>query len=206
MLTSVKDAAPLPVTSQEEKELRRVYDMLCDFQRKCPLEQERKDLITWQESTKAKIASSSNPKLNVDRIESSNSATQSRIEELSQQIADIDNNPTKKISVGDVMEVMKVLKQKITKKEVEEMIWECDEDLDQCLNWEEFKLMFTRNIMDKTGLEPSRMVRTTRCLFQHASLSSSLKIQYNLTQFLIYDHNRNWHVSVDETMNMLYAR
>ena len=30
--------------------------------------------------------------------------------------------------------------------------------------------------------------------------------QYNLTQFLIYDRNENGMVSVDETMNMLYAR
>ena len=66
------------------------------------------------------------------------------------------------------------------------MLWEVDEDLDQCLNWTEFKLMFTRNILDATGLEPARM--------------------YNLTQFLIYDHNENGMVSVDETMNMLYAR
>ena len=31
-------------------------------------------------------------------------------------------------------------------------------------------------------------------------------LQYNLTQFLIYDRNENGMVSVDETMNMLYAR
>jgi calmodulin len=66
------------------------------------------------------------------------------------------------------------------------MVWEVDEDLDNRLTWTEFKLMFTRNILDKTGLEPSRM--------------------FNLTQFLIYDHNENGMVSKDETMNFLYVR
>jgi len=66
------------------------------------------------------------------------------------------------------------------------MIWEVDENSDQCIDWTEFRLMFNRNIMDKTGLEPSGM--------------------YNLAQFLIYDTNLNGFVSVDETMNLLYAR
>lgn len=82
--------------------------------------------------------------------------------------------------------MLKRLKVKMAKKDVQEMVWEVDDDLDQCLNWTEFRLMFTRNIMDRCGLEPSKM--------------------FNLTQFLIYDHNGNGRVSVDETMNMLYAR
>ena len=57
---------------------------------------------------------------------------------------------------------MKFLKKKSHKKEIEEMIWEVDEDLDGCLNWDEFKLMYGRNIQDTTGLEPSRMVELLR--------------------------------------------
>ena len=159
-LTGVKDATPLPVTSQEEKELRRVYDQLCDYHRKKILKKELGELLDWQESTTSKIQQQQAAGIVIDteRFEASNASTQERIDELRREISDIDANPGKLISCTDVLEMMKTLKQKVTKKEVEEMIWECDEDLDGCLTWDEFRLMFSRNITDKSGLEPSRMV------------------------------------------------
>jgi len=124
--------------------------------------------------------------INTDRVESNFKATQEKIDEIRQKIQQLESKPDKKISCSDIMEMFKVLNQKNQKVEVEEMIWEVDEDLDGFVSWSEFKLMFGRNIMDKSGLEPSRL--------------------FYLTQFLIYDHNQNGLVSVDETMHMLYTR
>ena len=47
------------------------------------------------------------------------------------------------------------------------MIWEVDENLDSCVDWDEFKLMFERNITDTTGLEPFQL--------------------FNVVQFMTYD-------------------
>jgi hypothetical protein len=47
-LTATKEPT-IPVTSQEEKELRRVYDQLCDYHRKKMLKKELTDFCQWQE-------------------------------------------------------------------------------------------------------------------------------------------------------------
>lgn len=86
----------------------------------------------------------------------------------------------------DVLQALKVLGYNATELDVETMIWEVDENLDGKVDWDNFQLMYHRNLTDKTGLEPSRF--------------------FNLIQFMIYDENENGLVSVDETMIMLYAR
>ena len=86
----------------------------------------------------------------------------------------------------DLLEALKTLGRKAQKKDAEAMIWEVDEDLDGCVSWDEMRLMFQRNIRDTTGLEPSQL--------------------FNVVMFLIFDLDEDGMVSVDETMELLYAR
>lgn len=57
-----------------------------------------------------------------------------------------------KFDKKDVIRVLTQLNFKYSKPEVDQWIWEVDEDLDGCVNQYQFTLMFKRCIFDKTGL------------------------------------------------------
>ena len=113
---------------------------------------------------------------------------QKKCDNLKMKLAMLNEMTEKFVTVDDVYEMLKTLKQKTDKKKVAEIIWEVDEDLDGRLCWAEFRLMYNRNLLDQTGLEPNKM--------------------YILVQFLMYDSNEPFKnmVSKDDTMKMLYAR
>ena len=192
-MDSVEPNEVLPITNEEDRQLRRVFELLCDFHQKKRIEEEighirkiytlktysvhelmdMKSLQVWTSLLRDTVMSSNDGKM-IERL----------YDEL--QMIKNDVSLSKTISVKDVMSMLRSLRIKVHPREVEEMVWEVDEDLDNALGWNEFRLMFTRNIADKTGLEPARM--------------------FHLTQFLIYDDNVNGKVSLDETMHMLYTR
>lgn len=164
-----------PITETEEKELRRVFEQLSDYAIKAPFLKERENLEKWLAENKSKSHGVSEDLV----IE-----TTRRLEEINAEIRKYEavpyNDKNRKISTADVLEKMQELKlarprrreteesdgagdsarvKKVSRRGVEEMVWEVDENLDGFLDWQEFKLMFNRNITDRTGLEPSRMVR-----------------------------------------------
>lgn len=73
-----------------------------------------------------------------------------------------------------------------SKPEVDQWIWEVDEDLDGCINEYEFTLMYKRCIFDKTGLEPRNL--------------------FNLVQFLMYDLAGRGKITVEDTLELIYVR
>lgn len=73
----------------------------------------------------------------------------------------------RKIHARDLHQALEFLGKATDKKEVDDILWEVDEDIDGAVDWPEFQLMFRRNITDKTGLEPSQL--------------------FSVVQFLMYD-------------------
>jgi hypothetical protein len=96
--------------------------------------------------------------------------------------------PNKAVSSGDVWEMLKSLGTKTSKvclyfvvtaawnfdakaerrtcigpqQEVQEIIWEVDENLDECVDWDEFKLMFQVSLVGhfSNAIRPLQLIRS----------------------------------------------
>ena len=193
-MATKSDAATQGMTVTELKELRRVFNHLSNFLPKQSIYQELNPLLERQTELGnflknpevLNVQDEHGDDMQAEAVSEEQAANDIKIEELQKRIQDYDNSPSAKIHAADLNEAMRILGRRCTKKEVEDMIWEVDENLDGCVDWEEFKTMFQRNITDTTGLEPFQL--------------------FNVVQFMMYDKDNSGKVTVDETMHMLYAR
>ena len=108
---------PAQVTPSEEKELRRVFLKLCDYQARIRLT----DSIAQMEMGMKLILSQSQ-----GRETEATKDLRSKVTEQKKLLVDLNAKPEseRKISCNDVYEMLKTLKQKTDKKKVEDMIWE----------------------------------------------------------------------------------
>ncbi|EIE27318.1 outer dynein arm-docking complex subunit 3 [Coccomyxa subellipsoidea C-169] len=98
----------------------------------------------------------------------------------------LDTKGDGKVDAVELGLVFQKLRHKEKKSEIEGMIWEVDEDCDQCLTWKEFQDMYHRCRNDQTGYEPHRL--------------------FNVVQFLMNDKEGKGTVSLEETMQIMYLR
>lgn len=203
----------IPIAPKEMKELKRVYDQLCFFADKAHAMQRLKEIkkslaelhkpVPHSNAAPRSISLSPTSSGNCARDKSTLAsrrrsscdpegqekviiALEGEQAELQKILSEIHSRPVQHIRPEDTAAALKSLGKRVSKKEVQDVMWEVDEKLDGVIDWEEFQLNFERNIRDVSGLEPASF--------------------YHMIQFMIYDRNNNGMVSIDETMNMLYAR
>ena len=85
-------------------------------------------------------------------------ANPGKFKEVDMKLEALGRKPVEQKSVGplDIDLMLKRLGRRSNKRYIWDTIWECDENLDGRIDWEEMKLCFQRNASDETGLEHSK--------------------------------------------------
>ena len=108
------------------------------------------------------------------------------IAELRTVFDTLDTDGNGKIEFKELHSMLVKLEYKCNRQEVEDMIWEVDENGDKAVDWEEFTLMFARARADTTGYEPRKL--------------------YNIVEFMMHDKDGGGTIDMDECMEILYRR
>jgi Ca2+-binding EF-hand superfamily protein len=123
---------------------------------------------------------------NAKLLEEREHVSQVELECLKTVFMYIDSSKDNKLDWMEISDVLTKLGHRTPKCDIENMIWEVDDDLDLLVCWDEFLVMYQRCISDKTGLEPCNL--------------------YNLVQFLMYDKHFTGEISVEQTLQILFVR
>lgn len=185
---------PKPMIAQEERELRRVFEHVSNYRQKKKLtvamatSRERRQRL---ESSKANpdvsaILNDSGAAMTKDEMENEIKKIDQELDKLTSELTSLQSSATKFIRNEDLFDAIKALGKTCAKKEISDMIWEADENLDGVVDWEELRSMFNRNLLDKTELEPANL--------------------FNVVQFMTYDKKNCGTITADDTMAILFAR
>ncbi|CAK4492331.1 unnamed protein product [Aphanomyces euteiches] len=185
--------------AQEERELRRVFEHLAGYRQKKKLSlmittlKERKSQLEFSNSNfssnSAPIFDAAGKKMTQPEIVSELKDVEKQIEAHQAELSMLNStaNPSAKhIKSEDLFAAIKALGKVCTKKEISDMIWEADENLDNAVDWDELRAMFNRNLLDRTELEPVNL--------------------FNVVQFMTYDKKMCGTITADDTMAILFAR
>ena len=91
-----------------------------------------------------------------------------------------------KISLKDLEALIKKLNTTLSKRTLEHMVWEVDEDTDGMIGWDELVLTYSRNVDDKDGSEPNFFFR--------------------ILEFVAIDNHHKGYIIEDDCMEFLFAR
>ncbi|TYZ62045.1 hypothetical protein PybrP1_004636 [[Pythium] brassicae (nom. inval.)] len=180
--------------AQEERELRRVFDHLASYRQKKKLAaavsagKDRKQRLEASRANPevAPVLNDKGLKMAREEIEDELRRIEQSAEKATGELSALQSSASKFIRTEDLYEAIKALGKVCSKKEISDMVWEADENLDGVVDWDELRAMFNRNLLDKTELEPVNL--------------------FNVVQFMTYDKKNCGTITADDTMAILFAR
>mmetsp|Transcript_39544 Transcript_39544/g.75773 ORF Transcript_39544/g.75773 Transcript_39544/m.75773 type:complete len:186 (+) Transcript_39544:332-889(+) len=113
-------------------------------------------------------------------------AKKNEAEDLRRAFDKLDSKGDGRIDADELVRFFTIMGCQAKRPDVQDMIWEVDEDCDNCVSWLEFQSMYRRCRTDATGYEPRRL--------------------FNVVEFIMNDKDESGTVSVEEAMSILYLR
>lgn len=180
--------------AQEERELRRVFDHLASYRTKKKLtavvsaSRDRKQRLEASKANPevAPVLTDKGVKMAREEIEDELRRLELSIDKATAELSAVQSSANKLIKSEDLYGAIKALGKVCSKKEISDMVWEADENLDSAVDWDELRAMFNRNLLDKTELEPVNL--------------------FHVVQFMTYDKKNSGTITADDTMAILFAR
>ena len=179
----------IELQSSEKIRLAYVFDKLCKYE-----EEKSSDEDSHEKQYKKKIEKKAKEKMMKKPKSNFQSKTMNANKKQKKYKEDEDEEeeqkekkpPRKKFSKKALRKVIRTLCNEFAKDELDNMIWEMDENLDGYISEREFENMYKKCISDEKEEEGKKL--------------------FYLVQFLMYDKDEKHEITVEDTLEILCAR
>eukprot|EP00879_Flechtneria_rotunda_P008116 GHRR01008501.1.p1 GENE.GHRR01008501.1~~GHRR01008501.1.p1 ORF type:complete len:190 (+),score=47.52 GHRR01008501.1:243-812(+) len=113
-------------------------------------------------------------------------ARKNEAEDLKRAFNALDRKGDGKLDPEELNQVFVTLGHKPKRGEVDDLVWEVDEDCDGCISWQEFQELYHRCRQDSTGYEPRGL--------------------FNVVEFVMNDKEGTGSISLEEALQIMYLR
>lgn len=181
----------IDIKTSEKARMDAVYSLLCSRENDPSSDEDSKEKI-YKKKIEEK-ANSKRMKMETSNFVSKTAMTQGikqsptkKFKEDSDRKADTGKGKKNKFSVKALRKTIRNLCDEFSKDELEQMIWDVDDNMDGYISEEEFEKMYKKSIVDKNEEEPKKL--------------------FYLIQFLMYDKEDKNYITIEDTLEILCVR
>ena len=185
--TEEENLKKIELQQSEKIRLNYVFNQLCELENEKSSDDDSKSkkyLRAINEKAKKKQMKIEKPKYKSNFEKANKKKYKNKDEEDEEEKEK--KPPKKKFSQKALRKVIRKLCNEFAKDELDNMIWEVDENLDGYVSEEEFENMYKKCITDENEEEGKKL--------------------FYLTQFLMYDKDEKHEITVEDTLEILCAR
>ena len=179
----------IELQQSEKVRLAYVFNKLCEYEEEKSSDEDSKEKKYKKEiekKAKEKMMKKQRPKVMPKEIEMNRKKKKYKEDEDEEEEPKEKKPPKKKFSKKALRKVIRTLCHEFAKDELDNMIWEMDENLDGYISEKEFENMYKKCISDEKEEEGKKL--------------------FYLVQFLMYDKDEKHEITVEDTLEILCAR